>query len=89
MYQHWKRIALTLVLISCSAGCRQYGHSAIPFSHQWHLDRECAAMGQRYWDPQPKTGLSYRERPSQFQAFYSRKIDTCIQVEINDLEMVL
>ena len=44
------------------------------------------AVGQKFWDEMPKDRLDYRTRPTRLEAFYSDKVDSCVQVEVNELE---
>jgi hypothetical protein len=72
-----------MILLS---GCQQeYGRTAIPLTHQWRLNRECAVAGRALWDT-PLNNAS-EPRPPTIEAFYSSRIDTCVQVEVDELRM--
>jgi hypothetical protein len=73
--------AFSLVAIEALCGCQKYGTSSIPFTRQWRLNRICEAEGREFLD---KEHLTPGERPSTVQAFYSQKVNTCVQIEIYD-----
>lgn len=75
--------ALSVLVATCA--CLGCDPSRVPYTRQWRLNRACAVAGREFWNRAPKDGLDYRTRPVKLKAFYSPKIDTCVQVEINQL----
>jgi hypothetical protein len=79
-----KRSASFLAVVATCA-CLGCNNSRLPFTRKWRLNRTCAAAGREFWNRSPQDGLDYRTRPARLKAFYSSKIDTCVQVEVNEL----
>jgi hypothetical protein len=76
------RLFMVIVAGLSLCGCqRDFGRTALPFTQQWHLNRACAAAGREFLDDEH---LGFNDRPSSIEAFYSAKINTCVQIEISN-----
>jgi hypothetical protein len=75
-------ILATVLAVSSVACQHKYGRSSIPFTRQWRLNRECAVEGRALWD---KRRNDAGQQPPIIEAFFSAKVDTCVQVEVDEL----